>query len=101
MKAPLSSVDTGGGVWRINWSKVGGAEVLDVACMYAGAKLYVVDNVPVDGCPSEAMVLHQSCEYKQHASMVYGIQRLPSHTSGQDVLVTCSFYDQQIHFWCA
>lgn len=86
LSKPLESLDAGGGVWRIAWSSLG--DSLAVAAMYGGARLLSADPLRVVK------------EYKEHASIVYGVAigRDAASADGLTVL-TCSFYDHLLAIW--
>ncbi|KAH8927263.1 WD40 repeat-like protein [Atractiella rhizophila] len=80
---PLSSLDVGGGVWRVKWHPTSPA-LLSAACMHDGFKVIRFN-------PSESWQGQITAEWK-HESMAYGVD-----WSGSGGLLTgCSFYDKKV-----
>lgn len=86
-KAPISSINTGGGVWRLKW-KPDGAYLLS-ACMYNGFHIYNFESETL--CHVE--------EYKGHKSIAYGADWSGIRSLSGDIIGTCSFYDHSYHLW--
>jgi diphthamide biosynthesis protein 7 len=83
MKNP-TSINTGGGVWRLKWSPHD-SNLLLAACMYNGFNIYDVNNT-----------LHCVYNYKRHSSIAYGCD-WSFKTKG--LIGTCSFYDHLFTLW--
>jgi diphthamide biosynthesis protein 7 len=81
-----SSIDLGGGVWRLVPSPQEDDNRVLACCMYGGARILLPGGKPAD--VSRTIT-------KGHESMVYGGDW---SGDGQQV-VTCSFYDNQMQLW--
>ena len=87
---PLSECRVGGGAWRARWHR--SRRALACAAMGGGAVLVDAANG----------VLTRAYTYGEHESIVYGADwvRAPaSEASDEDVLITCSFYDNDVRCW--
>lgn len=83
---PASTVDVGGGVWRLKWHPSRHEKLL-VAAMHAGCRL-----VDLDPSSGQGQIV---VRFKEHESMAYGADWSPSG----DVVGSCSFYDSKLAFW--
>lgn len=81
----LNSLNLGGGVWRFQPHTKAGDNRLLVCCMYDGARVFDSENFEV-----------LSYYKEKHESMVYGGDWDPT---GDDVIATCSFYDNVVQVW--
>jgi diphthamide biosynthesis protein 7 len=86
MKVPLSSISTGGGIWRIRWSPKEREKCL-VASMYNG---FHILKSSADFTSCEIIQ-----EYKEHTSIAYGAD----WSRHSDRVATCSFYDHLLRLW--
>ena len=90
----VHEVEAGGGVWRLEWCAWDPAMAV-AACMYGGCKAL--------GLRLDAGAVDVVAQYKGHGSIAYGADFLPplaevGASDGVDV-VSCSFYDNQVHGW--
>ena len=113
-------IGTGGGVWRFDWCASASATGTEAgtgtgtgtgrilaACMYGGCKAFDIHLA------AGTITLDQVAEYKGHASIAYGIAALTPPPQGRKTretrdrekhgvevdVVSCSFYDNQLHGW--
>ena len=112
----MSTVPTGGGLWRLKWHPdPERGNLLLAACMHAGMRVLdmgvgktdslVQESVPglvggrgLEGDKDEAIVAN----FTRHSSMAYGADwcRLPtSLRSRRAVIASCSFYDSLLCLW--
>jgi diphthine methyl ester acylhydrolase len=116
MRAPLSEAHCGGGVWRLRWQPLPGAEsgttpLLAAACMHGGCRVMRLADTG-----SELAVVGS---FTAHESLAYGIDWLgapplrplgETSISGSSAglggasslgvrLVSCSFYDKAVYAW--
>ena len=83
----------GGGVWRIRLHPTKHNRFV-AACMHSGCA--IVTTHVLDGSAACQMQIGQ--EYKSHESIVYDVDWV--HLGkGEFVTVSCSFYDNRLHFW--
>jgi diphthine methyl ester acylhydrolase len=124
LRTPLLRVPMGGGLWRLQWAEVdvgcrgkGDAEsskesYIGVACMHAGAGLLRLhlgkSNTDDETCHDTTPVLLDMQRFSDdsESQLNYGMDFLTvptrsstSSLSSAPVLVTSSFYDNQIHLW--
>jgi diphthamide biosynthesis protein 7 len=83
---PLSSHDTGGGVWRLKWHPIDHSRLL-AACMYNGFHIFNVNMANYE-------VTHEQ-SFMEHASIAYGAD----WHGYKDLIGTCSFYDHMFCIW--
>ncbi len=89
MKTPLSKRKLSGGIWKIKQHPVK-SHVLALACMTAGFFIVDVDNDFESICAYE----------KPHLSLAYGVDWKPeAENDSEDVLASCSFYDNLLTIW--
>jgi diphthamide biosynthesis protein 7 len=115
--APVTSFDTGGGVWRLKWHPEPARRgLLLAACMHNGFQILDAsaavgavaggDATTAPGDTSLARLAH----YTAHASLAYGVDWLlpsapaPAFTSqtargAAPWVASCSFYDHVLHVW--
>lgn len=82
-----SQHDTGGGVWRIK-PHPKDSTVLLTACMYNG---FLVYRIEMQG---ESFHIIECEHYPYQRTLAYG-----ASWSQNDVVATCSFYDNALHLW--
>ena len=80
MKSPLEECNIGGGVWRLKW-KPDIYDCVAVAGMYSGFHILDVSTF-------------RTSAYTHHDSIAYGIDWL-----FDDVIASCSFYDNLLTLW--
>lgn len=115
LRTPVSTIATGGGLWRLKWHPdAERGNLLLAACMHAGMR--VVDtgldaNDPlvegslfgsIDGGGEPEGRTEIVSKYTRHASMAYGADwcRLPTLSrSKRAVIASCSFYDSLLCLW--
>ncbi|CAN0305599.1 unnamed protein product, partial [Scytosiphon promiscuus] len=115
LRVPVSTIPTGGGLWRLKWHPdPERGNLLLAACMHAGMR--VLDT----GLDMSNPLVHDSLsgsvegggepegrqeivsKYTRHASMAYGADwcRLPALSrSKHAVIASCSFYDSLLCLW--
>ena len=89
---PLSTTETGGGIWRIKWHPSKEDRLL-VGCMHDGFKVLQL----MEG--DEPMKVHT--RFDEHGSLAYGCdwdRGADADTNG-DGIFSCSFYDATWHAW--
>ena len=90
IKTPLSSLNMGGGIWRIRQSASVGhystGRLIATACMHAGFKLVDKDEIKI------------VTDY-EHGSLAYGIDFKSLNVSETITLASCSFYDHMLRIW--
>lgn len=121
MAQPLGEYDCGGGVWRQRWypketEKMG---LVATSCMYNGSQILDVRSaiglpsyeVSLDSEGTTSTSIRLVKHYKNHNSIVYGSDWLSFNTisssseddasekDGPDYLVSCSFYENEVHYW--
>ncbi|KAG0244520.1 Diphthine methyltransferase [Mortierella sp. GBA43] len=92
MRQPLSTTETGGGVWRLKWHPTR-KDVLLAGCMHNGFHVLHYDPSWTTGTIGSSFMEHQS--------LAYGVDWSYDSTapSEQPLVVSCSFYDHLIHLW--
>ena len=85
MSKEVSSVNLGGGIWRLKWHPTR-PELLLSACMYNGFHVVSVES-------QDVMIKVDS--YMKHESIAYGADW--SFGLDRDLIGTCSFYDHVFH----
>jgi len=95
MRAPLTEIETGGGVWRIKWhpSK---RDTLLSASMHAGGFVIQLGGGLINES-ADAVKGDIISEFIEHKSMTYGGDWI--YTEDKDLIATCSFYDHILHLW--
>lgn len=89
-KTPVSTLGTGGGVWRLKWHHAD-PELLLAACMYNGFQVLKIDD---EGSATKVL------EYRDHESIAYGCDwSRDKLKSGERLVGTCSFYDHSFNLW--
>ncbi|KAH6583931.1 hypothetical protein BASA60_001156 [Batrachochytrium salamandrivorans] len=96
IKRPVSTIPTGGGVWRLKWHPTD-PQLLLSACMYNGFHIYRVAS-------QDAPKIDHIQEYMGHKSIAYGADwsysgGIQGSTECRSIVGTCSFYDHLLHFW--
>ena len=90
----VQEVETGGGVWRMDWCPSDPSLLLG-ACMHGGCKALEVDLA--------GGRLSTVAEYTAHESIAYGVGFLGEPTTRGGAtkveVASCSFYDNQLHGW--
>lgn len=96
LKQTLSSMEIGGGVWRIKWDPQDAGSML-VAGMYSGIFLI---GVNADSS------LQTLSDFKEHESIAYGadfcyfsleeMHKYLGQTNATRLITTCSFYDKKL-----
>jgi len=95
MRHPLSTTETGGGVWRLKWHP-SRKDILLAGCMHNGFHVIDYDDTWSGTIGSSFM---------EHKSLAYGVDwsyEKPPVTAEEEELplvVSCSFYDHLIHLW--
>lgn len=115
LRAPVSTIATGGGLWRLKWHPdPERGNLLLAACMHAGMRILDTgldaENPPVEGSlfglaegggePEGRKEIVST--YTRHASMAYGADwcRLPTLSRSKRALIaSCSFYDSLLCLW--
>mmetsp|Transcript_13144 Transcript_13144/g.21087 ORF Transcript_13144/g.21087 Transcript_13144/m.21087 type:complete len:161 (+) Transcript_13144:99-581(+) len=91
---PLSTFETGGGVWRLRWNKSSGFEDrLLTACMRADFQILNFSKEKSD--------FKLLCRYEEHGApdvtkLAYGCDW---GYKDPCLVGSCSFYDKQLHLW--
>lgn len=119
LRGPVSTIFTGGGLWRLKWHPdPDRGNLLLAACMHAGVS--IVNTVfgvsepfvseKEEGPPSEMAAEDVKGEigivakYTRHKSMAYGADWCRSScfvSSKRAVVASCSFYDNLLCLWRA
>lgn len=96
LKQTLSSLEIGGGVWRIKWDPQNAESIL-IAGMYSG--IFLINF-------NEDSTLQTMSTFKQHESIAYGadfcyfsseeMKNYSSDTNASKLIATCSFYDKKL-----
>ena len=106
LRSPLSTIPTGGGLWRLKWHPdPDRGNLLLAACMHAGMR--VLDTgmgtergeVGVGNAVGGTGIV---ANFTRHASMAYGADwcRIPSSLrKPKAVIASCSFYDSLLCLW--
>lgn len=91
---PLQTHTVSGGAWRLAFHpSPARKDQLLVAAMHGGAEIFHLNNTDTE---SEA----KRTKFEGHESMCYGAQWVTSDRGeGQDVVASCSFYDQKLCLW--
>lgn len=101
MRAPITTVPCGGGVWRLRWESLTRLDGRDdgprlaAACMHGGCRVMSLS--------ADAQEMRVTQRFTAHESLAYGIDWLPSQSIrviDADV-VSCSFYDRALYCWPA
>ncbi|KAG0001985.1 Diphthine methyltransferase [Entomortierella chlamydospora] len=93
MRQPLSTTETGGGVWRLKWHPTR-KNILLAGCMHNGFHVLDYDTAWTSGTIVSS--------FMEHKSLAYGVDwsYAPTESSEELPLVaSCSFYDHLIHLW--
>ncbi|KAI8603809.1 WD40-repeat-containing domain protein [Dissophora ornata] len=93
MRQPLSTTETGGGVWRLKWHPTR-MDVLLAGCMHNGFHVLHYNETW-----STALI---GSSFMEHKSLAYGVDwsYVPPETPSElPLVVSCSFYDHLIHLW--
>ena len=95
-RRPLSSINVGGGVWRLKWRPFTGNYLL-AACMHNGFAIIKCDGVTDDA-------LSIAARYNGHESLAYGadwhrLEQFEGITPTNNLISTCSFYDHKLCLW--
>lgn len=110
---PLSTIPTGGGLWRLKWHpNPERGELLLAACMHAGVRVLnagmgAEGTVPGDVANSEGSATGGGAgavvaKYTRHESMAYGVDwcRIGEAVRGpRPLIASCSFYDRLFCLW--
>lgn len=96
LKQTLSSLEIGGGIWRVKWDPQNAESIL-VAGMYSGIFLIGFN---------EDSTLRTLSTFKQHESIAYGadfshfspeeMKNYLGETNAARIITTCSFYDKKL-----
>ncbi|KAJ1509467.1 hypothetical protein HMI54_002141 [Coelomomyces lativittatus] len=93
-----------GGVWKFKWHP--SLPWLAIAAMQEGCQLFECTKWQAPSSTTTntntTTTLTPSLIYKEHQSMVYGVEWGVGKEGGKGThleLVTCSFYDRQVHHW--
>jgi diphthamide biosynthesis protein 7 len=127
--APVATLGTGGGVWRMKWAPGPDAShLLAAACMYNGVHIVAVGGGGDSDCGGVAAVsaatgMTSVLHYKEHASIAYGVEWVTgwaagvgggegaeadagwgpaaraAAAAGRPLIASCSFYDNAVHLW--
>ncbi|KAI8579842.1 hypothetical protein K450DRAFT_240592 [Umbelopsis ramanniana AG] len=97
MRAPLTEIETGGGIWRIKWHPTKKDTLLS-ASMHAGGFVVNVKGGLIDNS-EDKIQCEVTTEFLDHTSMTYGGDWVYNHDD--DLIATCSFYDHVLHLWNA
>ncbi|CAO3684479.1 unnamed protein product [Umbelopsis vinacea] len=98
MRAPLTEVETGGGIWRIKWHPTKKDTLLS-ASMHAGGFVIQTKGGLIDKTENNVQCEITS-EFLDHKSMTYGGDWMYKQDN-DDLIATCSFYDHILHLWKA
>ncbi|KAF9984871.1 Diphthine methyltransferase [Mortierella antarctica] len=93
MRQPLSTTETGGGVWRLKWHPTR-KDILLAGCMHNGFHVIHYDEGWSTGSIGSS--------FMEHKSLAYGVDwsyAEPPTPSEMPLVVSCSFYDHLIHLW--
>ncbi|KAF9437736.1 Diphthine methyltransferase [Entomortierella beljakovae] len=93
MRQPLSTTETGGGVWRLKWHPTR-KDILLTGSMHNGFHVLNYES----SWDSASIV----SSFMEHESLAYGVDWSYASTESEDKLplvVSCSFYDHLIHLW--
>ena len=102
---PLTSVEVGGGAWRVKWhpSQKRQADLL-VACMHDGFKVVrfshsiVGEQSTTEEDTQEWQIMKR---FDEHTSLAYGVDwsyaDIPNKSDS--IIASCSFYDHALHTW--
>ncbi|KAF9195152.1 Diphthine methyltransferase [Haplosporangium sp. Z 767] len=93
MRQPLSTTETGGGVWRLKWHPTR-KDTLLAGCMHNGFHVLHYDDAWSTGTIG--------CSFMEHKSLAYGVDwsyAAPPTPTDMNLVVSCSFYDHLIHLW--
>ncbi|KAG0282499.1 Diphthine methyltransferase [Linnemannia gamsii] len=92
MRQPLSTTETGGGVWRLKWHPTR-KDVLLAGCMHNGFHVINYDEGWATGSIESS--------FMEHASLAYGTDWSYAPTKGDQLplVASCSFYDHLLHMW--
>lgn len=106
LRSPVSTIPTGGGLWRLKWHPDPDRKnLLLAACMHAGMCVLGTgmgtegDEIDARGAVGGKGVV---AKFTRHASMAYGADwcRLPtSLRNPKAVIASCSFYDSLLCLW--
>lgn len=117
LRTPVSTVPTGGGLWRLKWHPhPDRGNLLLAACMHAGVRVLDMDTGlechTVDASQEAGPGLVGGreiggsneivAEYTRHNSMAYGADwcRTPASLRSRCAIVSsCSFYDSLLCLW--
>ncbi|KAF9134886.1 Diphthine methyltransferase [Mortierella sp. 14UC] len=92
MRQPLSTTETGGGVWRLKWHPTR-KDVLLAGCMHNGFHVINYDEGWSTGTIGSSFMDHASLAYGTDWS--YG----PTKSDELPLVASCSFYDHLLHLW--
>ena len=108
MRAPVTELDCGGGVWRLKWHPHDPSLLL-AACMHAGFAVLRASGGLADGEGSAdnsggAPTLESLATYEAHGmgqALGYGADWAWTGPAATPLLLgaTCSFYDRALHTW--
>ncbi|KAF9277146.1 Diphthine methyltransferase [Linnemannia elongata] len=92
MRQPLSTTETGGGVWRLKWHPTR-KDILLAGCMHNG--FHVINYS--EGWSTGSI----GSSFMEHASLAYGTDWSYAPTKGDELplVASCSFYDHLLHMW--
>ncbi|KAF9919611.1 Diphthine methyltransferase [Linnemannia zychae] len=92
MRQPLSTTETGGGVWRLKWHPTR-KDVLLTGCMHNGFHVINYDEGWSTGTIGSS--------FMEHTSLAYGTDWSYAPTKGNELplVASCSFYDHLLHLW--
>ncbi|KAF9174818.1 Diphthine methyltransferase [Mortierella sp. AD011] len=93
MRQPLSTTETGGGVWRLKWHPTR-KNILLAGCMHNGFHVLDYDTAWTSGTIISSFMEHKSLAYGVDWSYapIESPEKLP-------LIASCSFYDHLIHLW--
>jgi diphthamide biosynthesis protein 7 len=95
LKEPLYNTHiSNAGIWRIRWHPQS-SSLVALACMYEGFRLFSLEMNE----EKQKISMKEDINYREHQSIAYGIDWLPSSTSSHSILASCSFYDRKVHIW--
>lgn len=101
LRAPLTTVRTGGGVWKLKWRGGASGDIL-AACMYGGAAVFHAEWTVGEDSGLIAPSLRRQRAHAGHGdgALVYGAEWLPSLAArGGDAAATCAFYTRSLQVW--
>ena len=91
-------VNCGGGAWRCRWHPT--ERRLACAAMGGGAVTVDWTGAETEGGSFEGGELTVATAYDGHGSIAYGADWFRGRRGvGEDVVVSCSFYDKGLHVW--